>query len=286
MDKLNQEPLIEEKVPEIVPEVVPEVESEALKAFLGEEVKGKEEVSASVEEPKEEPVLPQETPTEEPTVPLEEIIEEVKAKTREEVKAEILKGLGITAEEKKVAEEKGFKFPWEKRGEDAPATWLEHSEGTLEFQEFRKAEKDKVTIEQQKQELFIAKEREVAVNTEWDAQLDYLRSEGLIPEVAPELQVKIKEGKILTKQEREDPGLKAQSGIFETMYTLSQERELLGQSPLVDIVHVFNRYYKPTKKPAGAAAPVSGGSTPTAKSENEDISYGELHAAKGFEDLL
>ena len=285
MDNLIQDTPIEEKPADESDEVV----SETVKSFLGDSEFTEEPIDTptSEEEPQEEPILDVETPKEEPQepeIPLEEIVEEVKTKTKEETKQEILKALGMTEQEKEVAEEAGYKFPWEARGEEAPKDWKEVIDASLEYQEYKKQELQKEQYEAQRQELAIMQEREAQINTEWDTQLDYLREEGLIPEIAPEIKAKLDEGRVLTKAERTDPGLKAQAEIFEKMYEVSQEREKQGLPPITDVVHIFSRYYKPTK-PAGMNAPVSGGSVPISSGEEDDITYEELRNSD-FTDLV
>jgi hypothetical protein len=265
---------------------------ESVKSFLGEENTPTNEDNTEVvdtteteEKPQEEPVLDEKEVPEEPSVPLEEIAEEIKNKTKEEVNDEILKALGMSKEEKEIVEEAGYKFPWEQRGEEAPKDWKEVVDAAIDYQNFKKEEEDKVKSEAERQQMAIQQEREEAINLEWDSQLDYLREQKLIPDIAPEIKKKISEGKMLTLQEREDAGLKAQAGIFETMYKLSVEREKQGLSPITDVVHIFNRYYEKPKKPAGADAPVSGGSIPIQSNEDEDIPYEKLRNAT-FEDLV
>jgi len=278
MDNLNQDTPIEEKPANIPEEGNIDESNETIKEFLGENPEKVETITPE-ERPEEEPK--EEEPEEE--VPLEEIVEEVKTKTKEETKQEILRALGMTEEEKEEAEKVGYKFPWEQRGEESPKDWKEVIETALEYQAFKKEEEEKALSEQQRQELAIMQEREAQINTEWDSQLEYLREEGLIPEIAPEIQKKIDEGKTLTKMDREDPGLKAQANIFEKMYEVSLEREKQGLPPITDVVHIFSRYYKPIKQP-GAEAPVSGGSVPI-QSDEEDITYEQLRNSD-FTDLI
>jgi hypothetical protein len=260
--------------------------NDTIKEFLGdqpkEEVKETDDTSTPEEKPSQEaPSEPESTPE----VPLEEVIEEVKAKTKEEVKEEILKSLGMSKEEKQEVEDAGFKFAWEKRGEEAPASWKEQAEETVRLWNWQKEQQDLSLQETQRQQMADEQARQLTINAEWDTQLEYLRQEGLIPEVADNIQKKLKEGKILTATERQDAGLKAQVGIFEAMYQIAQEREAAGLPPIADVVHVYNRYYKAKQTPlAGRKAPVSGGSTPISQ-ESEDVPYDDLHS-KGFEDLL
>lgn len=288
MNDINQDTPIEEKP-------VDEVEvpvSDSVKAFLGEEpteTEKEQDIPTSEDKPQEGTVLEVETPkkeVEEPEIPLEEIVEEVKAKTKDEVKADILKALGMSEEEKEVAEEQGYKFPWEARGEEAPKDWKEVIDASIEYQNFKKEEESKVQVEKQKEELAVIQAREVEINTEWNSQLDYLRSEGLIPQVAPEITKKIEEGKTLTLQEREDAGLKAQAQIFQSMYELSLERDKQGLPPITDVVHIYSRFFKKTEKPSGADAPVSGGNVPIQSNDDDDIPYDELHGAADFESLI
>lgn len=268
--------------------------NETIKQFLGnqppeekpvepstiEDTKEKEETPPSEEKPSTEaPGEPEGTPE----VPLEEVAEEIKAQTREEVKADILKTLGMTKEEKKEVEDSGFKFSWEQRGEQAPKDWKEQAEETLRLWEWKKSQQEEQLKMQQRESLAQEQARVATVNAEWDAQLDYLREEGLIPQIDPKIVQKIKEGKVLTAAERNDVGLKAQVGIFEAMYEVARQREEGGLQPIGDIIHIYNRYYKP-KQPAGKKAPVSGGSISVSGKE-EDLSYEDLHK-RGFEDII
>ena len=289
MDKLNQDTPIEENKEEVDTPDEGSIDetNETVKEFLGEDVT--EEVveeptdTKTEEKPAETIVEEVETPKE-PEVPLEEVIEEVKAKTKEETKQEILKALGMSEEEKVVAEEQGYKFPWEKRNEDAPKNWKEVVDASIEYQTFKKDEEQKILAEDDKKKLAVMQEREAQINTEWDSQLAYLRNEGLVPEIAPEIQKKLNDGKILTKAEREDRGLKVQADIFNKMYEVSQDREKKGLPPITDVIHVYSRYYKAPVQ-AGKDAPVSGGNVPISSGEGEDISYEQLRNSS-FTDLV
>ena len=158
MNDINQDTPIEEKSADESNEIV----SESVKEFLGESDSTEEPIDnpISEEKPQEDTVLSEETPKEELEIPLEEIVAEVKAKTKEETKQEILEALGISKEEKEVAEEQGYKFPWEQRGEEAPKDWKEVVETAIEYQAFKKNEENKVRAEYQRQELAVMQERE------------------------------------------------------------------------------------------------------------------------------
>jgi len=263
--------------------------NDTIKEFLGdqpkEEVKEEpktEEVSAPEEKPSPEaPSVPEPTPE----VPLEEITAEVKKQTKEELTADILKTLGMSKEEKRGVEDSGFKFAWEQRGEEAPANWKEQASETIRLWEFQKSEQDKQLKEKEKETFANEQARLTTINAEWDAQLEYLRQENLIPKINPKIVTKLKEGKLLTSEEKNDPGLKAQVGIFETMYEVARERETQGLQPIADAVHIYNRFYASKQKEMpGKKAPVSGGSVPISGGE-EEVPYDELHN-KGFEDLM
>ena len=118
-----------------------------------------------------------------------------------------------------------------------------------------------------------------------DRQLKPLVEEGIIPSVDSSIQEKLSKGKVLSKEEREDPGLKARAEIFETMYVVAQQREAEQKPPIADAIHIYSRYIaKKDKKPAGHSAPVSGGRKAVVTPE-EDMSYEELKKAS-FEDLI
>lgn len=268
-----------------VPEEITADNNDTIKQFLGDQPKEEpktEDIPTIEEKPTPEaPSAPEPTPE----VPLEEITEEIKKQTKEEVKADILKTLGMSKEEKKEVEDSGFKFAWEQRGEEAPASWKEQAAETIRLWEFQKQEQDTKLKEGQRQSMATEQARQATINAEWDAQLDYLRQEGLLPKIDPKIVTKLKEGKLLSLEERNDPGLKAQVGIFETMYEVAREREAQGLQPIADAVHIYSRYFVPKQKDLpGKKAPVSGGTTPISSGE-EDINYQDLHN-QDFLDLL
>lgn len=268
-------------------EFIDETNNEAIKEFLKKDgVVEKEPEPDKEEEPKKEEVetiAPKDPEPKEPEIPLEDVVEEVKNKTREEYKEEILKSLNITKEDKKDAEDAGFKFPWEKRGEDRPATWKEQSEGTYEYLKFKEAEEAKIKQESDRKSAEDNEKRLESLNKEWDSQIDYLRKEGHIPDVSPIIKEKLSKGESLSEEDKKDPGIVASAEIFETMYKVSGDREKKGLSPISDVIHIYNRFYK-KNKPAGSTAPVSGGKKPI-EVEGEEVPYERLHKSS-FEDLV
>lgn len=281
-DEIIEENLSQEEPAE--EEFIDETNNESIRNFLGDDAVETIAPEESKERaPQEEPV--QETPPAkatpssepEPEVDLKEIAEEIKRTTREELKQEVLKSIGITEEQKQKAGDEGFKFPWELRGETSPATWHEQAEGNRQYLEFvRKQEEAKAAeVNKKTQEAELIRVQDI--NNRWDEQLEYLRSEGSLPAIAPEIKTKLKEGKRLTAEERKDPGLVAQRDMFDLMSQLATEAEERGEKPIGDIVHIYNRFYvKKNKKPAGAAAPVSG-SRPAVSTQKGELSYEELH---------
>ena len=273
-DKPQETP--EEKVEEPKEELIDE-SNEVIAEFLEEEpVKEVEKSEDEKVETPEEEEKPLETTVEpkEPEVPLEEVVEEVREDEREKVKEKILEAIGIGKEEKKLAEESGFEFAWEKRGEDKPATWKEQSEETLKLYKYQLAEENKTAQVERDKVSKAMSEREKVVNEEWDKQIEWLVESGEIPATDPKITQKLKEGKVLTKADRTDVGLVAQKEIFEKMYEIDQ---ISGGTGVKDAVHVYTRYIKGTsKKPAGAKAPVSGGRTPLSTGA-EEITYDEVH---------
>jgi len=243
-----------------------------------------EEVVEEVEEP-EEVVEEEETPIKDVVKEaLEEVKKDAEAKA-DATKERVLEAVGVSDVEKKDAEEAGFKFAWEERGEDRPASWKEQSEETIKLWEHMKTQQDTQLAEDQKKSMEEAEAKNTQINSEWDSQLDYLVEEGIIPSVDSSIQEKLSKGKVLSKEEREDPGLKARAEIFETMYVVAQQREAEQKPPIADAIHIYSRYIaKKDKKPAGHSAPVSGGRKAVVTPE-EDMSYEELKKAS-FEDLI
>jgi len=264
--------------------------NEAIKEFLGDDPVTEEKKPSEPQPPEEEPQPVEEkvkVEEKKEEIPLEEAIEDVKTKAREEYKEEVLKALGVSETTKKEAEDAGFKFAWEERGEDKPATWREQSEETNRLYEFNRAEAEKVETQKRAEESKVQEADTLAVNQEWDRQTEYLRESGIIPGVAPEIKAKQDAGKRLTTEDKKDPGLKAIAEIWDKMAEIATEREEKGLKPIGDMVHVYNRYILPNKKkPAGANAPVSGGKKSVSQGTDDEMSYNELHAAKDFSALM
>ena len=266
-------------LPEKEEGTIDETNNEAIKEFLGEDK------PVEAPEAKEVETITPEKP-EEPEVPLEEIVKEVKEKTKEEAKeeykAEVLKALGYDEKSRDKAKEEGYVPPWEKRGEASPATWEEEREAGYEYSKFRESEEEKTKQASDKVAADADKERLAVWNKEIDAQLDYLRKEGHLPEIDFEVNKRRVAG-TLTDEDKKDPGIVAQTDLFNTMVKVTQEREAEGQPAISDIIHIFSRYHKP-KKPAGAKAPVSGGGK-FVETQSEEPPYEDIHNAS-FEQIV
>jgi hypothetical protein len=293
-DEILQEEIKEEDVEETpVEEVfIDETNNERLAEFLDlVETDGPEQVEEKAKDedkeddkPEEtvEPEEPKETPTPEPEKEPETPIEEVIQKTTEET----LKQMGVSEEKKEELEEEGFQFVWEARGEDKPASWLENNKETIRLWQYEEAKKAEALKEKEQELIISAEEKTKQANDYWDEQLTDMRAEGLIPSIAPEIQQKIKDGKALTKAELQDEGIRVQGEIFEKMYQVSVDREAKNLPPVSDAYHIYYRYLsKGRKKPAGATAPVSGGTKTVPAPSSEEISYDEVHNSD-FADLL
>lgn len=256
-----------------------EIKEETIRDVV-EEVYAEE--TEEVEEPtKEEPKEEVKEEPDKPEIDAQEITDAAKEKGKQEVKEEILKALGVTKEEKEEAESAGYETPWEKRGEPSPASWQEAVEAGADLADFRRQE----TLKQQQQYDEKVEEQKAQtrqqLNEYWDTQLAELRAAGKIPEVSDAVKEKLKSGKPLSEQERQDPGIMAQTELFKTMETVTTDRKNKGMDPIYNIKEVFYEHYENRNlQPAGADAPISGGTkTPITSSSDEELSYEDIHNA-------
>lgn len=275
----------EQKLPEEQAEQTPQEEETPEDEQL---VKDSEAIAEFLDEPVEEPEdEPEEKPEEPEEEPEEEVPEPVQREDFERFKEEIFEAIGAGDKAKEEIEESGFKFAWEERGEEKPASWEEQAKETVRLYKHMESQEQEKVAEAEKEKAAELAERQKAINTEWDNQIDYLVQSGEIPSPSEEVQKKLSEGKTLTKAEREDPGMKARAEIFEKMYEVGIEAEEQGRTAISDVVHIYNRFVKPnkSKKPAGAKAPVSGGSRAVSQPTEDDMSWDELNKSN-FEDLI
>lgn len=252
----------------------------------GEETEKEEEPKEEPKEkPKEETEKEPKEPAKEPVVPLKEIAEEIKKKTQEDYKKKVLDAIGITSEEEEKAKEEGYVSPWEKRGEDKPATWKEAVEAGAELAEFKRKEAEKVAKVKEEKTLAQIEEQNKNINADWNKQLDALREKERIPKIAPKVLKKMEAKGTLTDEDRKDPGLVVQRELFEIMYQVSVEREKQSQSPIRDLFHIYHEYYVPKKKQPGATAPVSAGKPGAPIGSEDKMDYPTLHKT-GFDTII
>lgn len=223
---------------------------------------------------------------------LDEFKEEIKKEAKEEAKAEtqdqILKAIGITQEEKDQAEEEGWQTPWEKRGENKPASWQEAVEAGADLADFKRKQEEKEVVKEQEQAEAAKNERREQLNKYWDEQLEELRSLGKLPDFDEKVKEKISKNQPLTEEEREDPGLVAQVNLVGKMNEVAQQRRAEGKTPIYNLKEIYYEHFEGKGNVrAGADAPVSGGRTSVKPSSNEedDMTYEELHKSD-FESLI
>lgn len=175
--------------------------------------------------------------------------------------------------------------PWVKRGEETPKDYNELAEWNAEVAERkimakleeREADKQaKIEAEKKAEEdkLKTDEERTKAFNDAIDEELTELYENNKLP-------------KIVNKEDKEDPGIKARQALFQTMYDVNEKRKAEGKPLIFSINRIFNNYYKaPTAQPAGADAPIAGGRLKAASAKVEgEYSYNEIHNARDFRDL-
>ncbi len=272
-----------EEVSEVKKETIREVVEEAHKEEAKEETPQEEE-----ETPQKEVPTPQkeEKPVE---VPLEEVTSEVEKKAKEDVKQEVLKALGVSAQEKEQAEEAGWQSAWEKRGESKPASWKEAIEAGADLSDFRRDKADQLK-EAEQEKIDTARQAQMKkLNTYWDGQLDDLRGQGKLPAIAEDVRTKMDSGEALSEEDREDPGVKAQKQLVDTMYDVGKQLESQGKPVVYNLKEIYYEFYEKKaaeNQPAGADAPVSGGTSAVSTGGDETIDYTKDIVGKSFQDII
>jgi len=193
-------------------------------------------------------------------------VEEVSTKVRQDIIDQIAGGKGQEDSP-----------PWEKEGRQ-PRNYTEignwSKDQALKEFEAKQAEKDKQIEKDKEVEVKDNKQIDADWNRYWDGQLNDMRSKGQIPQIAKEVKEKLNKGEVLTDVERNDKGLVAQKEIFQ-MANDSKESNLK--------VVYYEQYQPKSNQPAGADAPISGGTG--VSSTSDDYSYDEVHKAPDFESL-
>lgn len=171
-----------------------------------------------------------------------------------------------------------------KPGYEAPKTWEELEKRVITQSEERANaiadEKVKTALEAQKKE-FEDKTKQQLAQTEAEQKKEWATNsqqwaeavkDGIIPDIAPEVKKKLladPDYSKLTPEEQNDPGLKAYNEGIILHSKLKQE----GKS--TSLYRTYTKFY--SKMPAGANAPVIGGSTPTPQ-PSEEYTYDQIKA--------
>lgn len=216
----------------------------------------KDSPADSVEDKDKDPVVDS---TPEPETPTPEAIaEETKTQVYETVKS----ALGIETKEG----EEEYQTPWQKRGDANPKDWTEVTQASVELSERRRLQAEAQAKEAADNQEKLDQEAKDRMNKEWDNELAFLRSKEYIPAVDKDIQAKLTKGENLTDEEKNDPGLVAQAELFSTMNKLHQS----GSDSTTSLRAIYHDHYQDNKKePAGADAPISGGS----KSVDQSVGY-------------
>jgi len=207
-------------------------------------------------------------PTPKPTGPTPE---EIAQETKNQVYETVRNALGIEAKEG----EDQYQTPWAKRGDKDPKNWDEVTEASVAMSEIKRqqieAEAKQATEQEEKQ----TQEANNRMNKEWDNELSFLRSKKYIPGVNEDIQTKMTKGEVLTDEEKKDPGLVAQATLFATMNSLHKS----GDDTTLSLRAIYHDHYENQKKePAGADAPISGGTKST--EAEPGFNYDDIHNRK------
>lgn len=132
--------------------------------------------------------------------------------------------------------------------------------------------RDKEVADQQKQTLAQTKAQQDAEWSQMSREWAEAVQDGVIPDIKPEIKAKLTSGtdySALTPEEQSDPGLKA----YNDGRILHGQLKQQGKS--TSFYRTLEKFYN--KMPAGANAPVLGGSTPTPQ-PTEEFTYEQVKA--------
>ena len=238
---------------ESVREILEEGTKEAEGKTPSKEDKAKEEATKEKEDEK----LEEKKEAEKPEIPLTEVIEKDRKEQKDKLRGDILETLGYSKDEQKKAKRKGFQTPWEERGEDKPATWDEAIKAGADLADYRRVEADKKVKAKEKKTQEVKNEETARINQTWDNEIETLETQGHIPKVTSEIREKLTKGTKLSPEEKKDDGLIARARLFTIMKGLHDK----GEDSTMSLRVVYHDYFsKDSDQPAGADAPISGGS--------------------------
>lgn len=240
----------------------------------------KQEEPAKPAEPTTPETKPQEPEKPNPNIDPERLKEEISDATAKKI-IEAIAPEGATKEQKKdILDEFLEKHP-EPTWQDAFKFFDEQSKLNKQElkQEILKDLQKEVEDEEAKEkqaaddQAKAAEERTKAWNSEWDRQLKVLEDSGRIP-------------KIVDPNDPEDPGKKERIALFTKMKERAEEASKNGQPASLSLLETYMQGYdSPTKKPAGAEAPVAGSRKAVTPSNPGEFSYNDIHNSS-LEDLM
>lgn len=194
------------------------------------------------------------------TPDIEKIVEDRVSKTRDQDREEIKRDLA----KRLSGEDPDPKWRWrgkDSKGRPAPEDWDEPMEKAEELIDKKLEEKFKQNEQRQKQQQELqtkqSQEQRKQLVARWDDQVYALQAAGVVPSYSKEVQEKIDKGTMLSQEDwQKDEGLKARAELFR----ISVDK---GINPTQSYKRVWS------KQPAGARAPVFGGSGAVAPKEDE-----------------
>jgi hypothetical protein len=203
---------------------------------------------------------------EEVDVELEELdTEALKKEAAAEAKKQVIEALQDKPKEEVDEYEAWAKKVFDETGKQP--NWKQAAEFIKENakREIRAEEEAKAKEEEDKKAT--QAEEEKKVTSDWNAfidrELDDLYAESKLP--------KIKDANSAT-----DPGVVARKALFQTMLDVNTKLQSEGKPIEYSIYKIFHKYYKaPNRQPAGADAPIAGGTGGNAAPEDK-VSYQEL----------
>lgn len=157
---------------------------------------------------------------------------------------------------------------WDKLHETIETSAVEKAEKRimekLEAKEKEREQKEQLTVKQQEEK---NKAEFARIDTEWAEAV----KDGILPDISKDVKAKLSGGATyaqLTDEERNDPGLKAYN---ESKLMFIQMKQKGESSSFYRTAKLYSE-----RKPAGAHAPVLGGTTQTATTQ--DYTYEEVQA--------
>lgn len=225
----------------------------------------------------EETVETKPTPQEKPTLSSEEITELIEKTATE--KATSMSQENIEKMKEQLVESISGKKQSSRYGESGPESWdtlhesiVKDAEEKAEKRIFEKLEAQKKQEQEEKEKQNeVQKQTQLQEATQMTKEWADAVSDGLIPDIKPEIKEKLKSGKVqykdLSEEEQADPGLKAYNEARILHVKLKQE----GKTS--NFYRTIQKFY--SGQPRGAYAPVMGGGAGGAD-VGSDFSYDEV----------